>query len=461
MAFRAEKVTMSFAPAKQRLFSGWRVAASLIALIGCSLILTTSTAGAFEKLEQRTNLQAVYFLPVPSSDRVNVQLIISAGEADASGPEGIAHFVEHLALFQSIGDLRTSPIHHLSNGYTRSDMTTYVAAGRPEHLGKLLIQLAKVLRAPQQSQELMRRERNVVLREYDLRVVENVGRRLYERLGKVLYEGHPLGRLVLGTPQTIAQMTPEKARDFHRRFYTASNATLVIVGNAQRSDLVQLVEESFGAYSGGKRTPRVWRTSGHWPDATLVISERDDVAKRPMVMVRELFDVGDFKRRELAVALPLLQSILGSARPGGLENDLVHDNYLVSGFGLNFQLVTKNTVEAMFWAFPAENIEPRRVVDAYRSAIKQLVTTGIPEATVARVRKQAQRHAERQQTNEAAQAQRATHWISNDLAPPEFAAENRQIANLSTEKLNRLLASLQNARRTVVGYVSPKHEGAN
>ncbi len=452
---------MCFAATKSKSFGGWRVAASLMVLIGCSLILTNSTASAFEKLEQRTNLQAVYFRPVTSSDRVDVQLIISAGEADASGPEGIAHFGEHLALFQSIGDLRTSPIHHLSNGYTRSDMTTYVAAGRPEHLGKLLIQLAKVLRAPQQSQELIRRERNVVLREYDLRVVENVGRRLYERLGKVLYEGHPLGRLVLGTPQTIAQMTPEKARDFHRRFYTASNATLVVVGNAQRSDLVQLVEESFGAYPASKRTPRMWRIKSHWPDAKLVISERDDVAKRPMVMVRELFDVGVFKRRELAVALPLLQSILGSARAGGLENDLVHDNYLVSGFGLNLRLITKDTAEAMFWAFPAANIEPRLVVDAYRSAIEQLVRAGIPEATVERVRKQAQRQAERLQTNEAAQAQRATYWISHDLAPPDFAAENRQAANLSTAKLNRILASLQNARRTVVGYVSPKHEGAN
>jgi len=452
---------MCFAATKSKSFGGWRVAASLMVLIGCSLILTNSTASAFEKLEQRTNLQAVYFLPVPSSDRVNVQLIISAGEADASGSEGIAHYVEHLALFQSIGDLKASPIHHLSNGYTRPDVTTYVAAGRPEHLGKLLDQLAKVLRAPQQSHEIMRRERNVVLREYDLRVVENVGRRLYERLGQVLYENHPLGRLVLGTPQTIAQITREKARDFHRRFYTASNATLVVVGNAQRSDVVQLVEESFGAYPAIKRMPRVWRTSSRWSDATLVISERDDAAKRPMIMVRELFDVGEFKRRELALALPLLQSILRSGLPGGLENDLVHDNYLVSEFGLGLRLVTNDTAEALFWAYPSKNVESRLVVDAYRSAIKQLVKAGIPEATVERVRKYAQRRAERLQSDEAAQAQRATQWILHDLAPPDFTAEKRQLAKLSTEKLNRLLASLQNARRAVVGHVSPNLEGIN
>ena len=115
--------------------------------------------------------------------------------------------------------------------------------------------------------------------------------------------------------------------------------------------------------------------------------------------------------RQLAVALPLLQSILGSALPGGLENNLVHDNYLVSGFGLNLRLITKDTAEAMFWAFPAANIEPRLVVDAYRSAIKQLVRAGIPEATVERVRKQAQRQAERLQTDEAAQA-RASRRVS-------------------------------------------------
>ncbi len=444
-----------------RWFGGSRFAPPLTLLLGGFLILSTSTADAFEKLEPRTNLQAVYFLPVPSSDLVNAQLIISAGEADASGPDGIAHFVEHLALDQSVGDLTASPAHHLSDGYTRSDVTTYVAAGRPAKLGTILNQLAKVLRTPKQSGDQVDRVRNVVLREYDLRVVESVGRRLYERLGKILYEGHSLGRRVLGTPQRIAQLTLEKAQTFHRRVYTASNATLVIVGNVQRSDVVKLVEQSFGSYPALQRTRRGWRDGGRWAEARHVVSERDEAATRPLVMMRELFDVRGFEQRELALALPLLQGFLKSGLPGGLENNLVHDNYLVSEFGLSLRLVTHDSAEAVFWAVPAENMEWRRVIDVYRSALSQLVEAGIPEATIKRLRTYAQRHVERQKSDVVALAQHAAHWIMHDLAPPELAVESKQISNLSTATLNRLLAALTYARRSVVGHVSPIVEGVN
>ena len=183
---------------------GWLLhciaAALLVGLISTSAVLP---AQAFEAIRHNTNLKAVYVHEIAESDKVIVQLLIGAGEVDAAGPLGLAHYLEHLVMTDYQIKSGRKPTPHRTNAFTTSTMTNYVVGGLPHALPQFVRQMSRVLEKPSLSSREVIRERNVVSREFDLRVLQNPRRKAYERIGQILYRDHPLNRSVLGTQRSI------------------------------------------------------------------------------------------------------------------------------------------------------------------------------------------------------------------------------------------------------------------
>jgi zinc protease len=57
-------------------------------------------------------------------------------------------------------------------------------------------------------------------------------------------EEHPYGRMV--TPEAVAALTREDAAAFHRRWFGANNATLIVVGDTTMADIKPKLEAEFG-----------------------------------------------------------------------------------------------------------------------------------------------------------------------------------------------------------------------
>ena len=72
-------------------------------------------------------------------------------------------------------------------------------------------------------------EKGVVLEE--MRQGEDNPRRLLSRrLHELLFEGHPYGRPVIGTPEIIRGLSRETLVSFYRRHYVPESFVLVVVG---------------------------------------------------------------------------------------------------------------------------------------------------------------------------------------------------------------------------------------
>jgi zinc protease len=71
----------------------------------------------------------------------------------------------------------------------------------------------------------------------------------------VFPEGHPYHHRPIGTAADIDRITLNDAKDFARRFYVPSNATLAIVGDIDRNEVAESVEHWFGTLA--KNTPPV------------------------------------------------------------------------------------------------------------------------------------------------------------------------------------------------------------
>jgi zinc protease len=67
----------------------------------------------------------------------------------------------------------------------------------------------------------------------------------------VAFPGHPYAIDPLGTAESIAGLTVEALRDFHREQFVRSRLLLVIVGNVPRATVERLVTETLGALPAG------------------------------------------------------------------------------------------------------------------------------------------------------------------------------------------------------------------
>ena len=448
------KVTFQFRHHSSRCF----LASLAIALMSHAGV---SSAQAFQAVKHSTNLNAVYVHEIPESDRVVAQLLIGAGEVDAKGPQGLAHYLEHLVLVDYQIKKGRKPTPHRANAFTSATVTNYVAGGTPNALPTFIRQMANVLEVPSLPAHEMSRERNVVAREYDLNVLQNPRRKAYERIGKLIFQEHPLHRSVIGTRASIAKLQPSEALKFHQAFYKASNATLIVVGKVKAETVRRLVDQAFAHFKSSPKPDRPWQSQGSWESRHITINMADDDAKTSAVEWRALVDVREWDRRKLLSAAQLLTAVINSALPGGLEGPLYNDSYIFNGFRFHLRLLPGGFAEALFSGFTPRDTELAKAVDAYRDAIEQIAHTGLPEKSINRIRRRLTKRAKRHQVRVGAHVQRALFWVINDVPPPSLIEEEKLRAAVSKPDLDRLMRAVASPIRSATALVEQGTKGEN
>lgn len=193
-----------------------------------------------------------------SPDRmVEMRLVFRAGSVLETGNNrGAAHFLEHMAF----GGTRHFPgkklvdyIESLGvqygmgiNAYTGYDRTVYqlaVPSDNPKDIDNALLILKDWLVDIPLDKEKVEGEKGIIIEElrgYD------VGDEFYNlKIGSGLYsKGIPLG-----TEEDIKKITPEILKDFHDRWYTLSQATVVLVGDFDKADIRARIHKTFGKLS--------------------------------------------------------------------------------------------------------------------------------------------------------------------------------------------------------------------
>lgn len=181
----------------------------------------------------------VVLLPNTQSALVDVQLFYPFGEMANDGPEGLAHYLEHLAWksssVQSVGAERHT------NAWTSMNATAYWRQTHPEMLADAVAQVAATAGPLNVDEDFALQERDIVLREYERGQLDRKLAPIWREMGHMLYQGTPRSREVIGTPQSIASFTLEQARALHAKTHILSAATLTIEGNVSKADVVRVL----------------------------------------------------------------------------------------------------------------------------------------------------------------------------------------------------------------------------
>ncbi|MFI5044345.1 MAG: M16 family metallopeptidase, partial [Acidimicrobiales bacterium] len=193
---------------------------------------------------------------VPHAQSVALSVWVGVGSRDE--PEAVAgasHFLEHL-LFKGTETLSAQELSIAvdsvggeMNAFTANEHTTYFArvpAGELDLGAELLLD---VVEAPALRDPDFESERDVILEELaaaadDPDDVASVA------LFEALFPGHPLGREVLGTEESIASLRRDSVAAFFDTWYRPASLVVVAAGRVTHDSVVEAVGSRFGSVVG-------------------------------------------------------------------------------------------------------------------------------------------------------------------------------------------------------------------
>ena len=221
---------------------------------------------------------------VEHSRSVAVSIWVGVGARDEPDElQGVSHFLEHL-LFKGTDDASAVEIARAVdqvggelNAYTSSEHTVFHVRVPATAIGLALEVLTGVVRDASLRADDLENERQVILEE--LAVAEDdpedvVGVRLFE----TILAGHPLGREVLGTSETIAALGRDQVAAFRDRWYRPADLVIAAAGRVDHDALVAHVERVWRAGEGDPGTRPVRSAPGPVVDARVEESRPGDVA---------------------------------------------------------------------------------------------------------------------------------------------------------------------------------------
>jgi predicted Zn-dependent peptidase len=173
---------------------------------------------------------------------------------------GVSHFIEHM-LFKGTATRSAEDIARSVDSlggnldaFTGKEMVCYNTKVLDEHLPVAMDILSDLVLNPAFREEDIEKEKGVILEEIKMDA-DNPDYLVHETFTSNFWKGHPLGRPILGTPETVRNLTQDVIARYYSEIYTPENMLVTAAGNLTHERLVALVGERFEKVRNGGPVP--------------------------------------------------------------------------------------------------------------------------------------------------------------------------------------------------------------
>ncbi len=179
------------------------------------------------------------------------------GRFESIRQKGISHFLEHLlfkgskkhscrVIKESIEGVGGS-----LNGFTSEELTCFLVKIPSRYLQTALDILSDMVLNPLLKPADVDKEKTVILEE--LKMYRDLPQSyVYELVDELLWPRQPLGALVIGTVESVSNMTGDTVRSFQKSHYTPANIVISAAGLVQHDLLAEKVSAIFSKKSCGE-----------------------------------------------------------------------------------------------------------------------------------------------------------------------------------------------------------------
>ncbi len=179
-------------------------------------------------------------------------LMINAGSRDEGIDEqGLAHFIEHV-LFKGTKKRKAFQImSHMENvggeinAFTSKEETCiYGSFMYPFYTRWFDIVSDIAFNASFPDKEMLK-EKDIIIDEINA-YLDSPAEQIFDDFDELVFSDHPLGRNILGTPDSIKQFNRTNIQSFITRNYVTEEMIICSVGNISFANLIMLAERFFG-----------------------------------------------------------------------------------------------------------------------------------------------------------------------------------------------------------------------
>lgn len=179
---------------------------------------------------------------------------VGARHEDAT-TNGLSHLIEHL-MFKGTEKRSARQIAEefdatggQLNAYTSKEYTCYYARVLDQHLPMATEVLADMVLHSRFAREDLEKEKGVVQEEIKM-YEDSPDEMVHDLFTQAILDGHPLGRNILGTAETVSRFTRDDLLGYLHRHYTADNLVVAAAGHTGHEEVVAEVERHFGNFAG-------------------------------------------------------------------------------------------------------------------------------------------------------------------------------------------------------------------
>ncbi len=411
-------------------------------------LLDLSAHSAFKRL---------YVIPEPSARNIEILVSVPVGEVDRTGPEGLAHYLEHLVVWSADKVHGEGLRNREMNAWTSPHWTTYWNSGPTDALENMIRNARAVFEPIELSQEFMLTERDVVEREFDLRYRDNPTAILYRGAYHHLYGQHGLGRSVMGTPESIRQITPAATLAFHKERYRPQDAYVVIYGPITKTDILVQIERHLQNLAQPRPVARrVFAPLPEPPENTLSLGlsalTRDEV-----LVVGQAAPPAGFSRRKLWFSMLLLADVLNSTQKGGLAKPLYFDDFVVTHISVQFFLLPSGDIGFEVFFRPEDGVSPQESAKRVHKVMRDLARNGLAAETFKAIQDQTRAEVRRRETAQSKyHATIAQSSILNLGQALDVKSYHYELGQPTVNDLNTLLKSIVQSPFTTTAFAYPE-----
>ena len=190
---------------------------------------------------------------MPHVRSVTVGVWLTSGSRHETDAEsGVAHFTEHM-LFKGTTTRSAQVIAQTIDSiggqldaFTAKEHASYYIKVLDDHLPVAIDLLSDMVMRPAFAPEDVEKEQTVILEE--IKMVEDAPDDLvHEMFSQRFWAQHPLGRPILGTPDTVGSFSSSQLREYFARTYVAPNLIVAAAGNLEHARLRALIEQAFAS----------------------------------------------------------------------------------------------------------------------------------------------------------------------------------------------------------------------
>ncbi len=210
----------------------------------------------------KTDCGLQYAVKKSRSAIARCSLTIRCGTRDeGSYHSGIAHFTEH-TLFKGTAKKSSKVISSCLdrlggdlNAFTTKEEIVLHATVLKEDMAKavsLLLELATCPTFPDREVDI---ERGVVLDEI-ISYLDSPDEDIYDKFEEMYFKGHPLGKSILGTKESVGSITSGELKSFVEERFTPGNMALAVVADIDEKHVENCILKLAGKYFG-----QTWKES--------------------------------------------------------------------------------------------------------------------------------------------------------------------------------------------------------